>query len=1085
MGIVGQNFKDGVRDQVNARQKFLSTDDKTDKVIEAQNVNSWLRLASSVDIGIPPDLPESRLKDYQKRIDYYKQKFQLEGTNDSELARQVVLTGGTSFIKEDASGNISLANHEGINRFPGYNLTSPLGAYGFGGNEFGYRPMPGIQSAKTSYYNNGALQRADIELICFSAEQLDLLEVLYLRPGYTILLEWGHERYVDNTGQIRTVIEHGGITTALTGFFAGVSKEELQASIEQERVKRSYNYDAIHAMITNFSWTLNTDATYKITLKVITLGAVIESLKISSNSTATTLPTPETVNTQETAPAVEEAPIPTNSTLQTRLAGRFLESPLLYNLTTIVDELQFGVTFANNTFQQHPNIVQNVLSSDDTWSRTDINLILADNKGNFDKTFCPSYGSITSIPVASRDSKPNKVVGTGDLDYTAFISFDTLLSIVQAVSTIYEKEGKPYVRTEIALQDCIPMLHFPGRFSADPTVCIIPFNSVISSEVLPDGKLQLVELEENFLLGKPFAQSYPGLDIQKRQTAAPTNYVTAMNGVVNTAARQGGFNNGTKVLFPTGSLEVDPFVGYLNSVLVNIEYIIQIIDQKTDENGDVSFIDFFQELLSGINDALGGINNFKVKEDAKTHTVRIYDEACHGYLRQKATTEFKSYGVEIGKASTIIKGLSLTTQLSNEMASMIAIGAQANGNQVGENATAFSEFNAGLYDRVNPTKVIGNTTNASQKSPFEKFQDNCAAILGYVQALYPLRTLEGSPELYIEDYRWGFNLNINNITTLKKLNKDYSKFAIGYFTNQDVQLESPFIIPFKLSVTIPGLAGGTIYEKFAMDTILLPASYDNKVDYLIVGVTHDIANNKWDTTYEAYTVPVPFGVRAGLPRKAGGPKSILPWLGGNISAALPATLPATVGDIIVGIGVPVTSPAERELALWKYGTVQESDPAALPILERYTRRTPGIAAINYADDTAPWSAVYVSYIMSDSDRFFPVSTAHKNYMLAAPTAGYETITLSLAKFYNKRIQLQVGDILVQDRRDVNGNPVGYHGDIIYKIQGNTVFLTGGNLGNTAVSFQRTVPNAILAPDGSINSYSGTPYAYIVKKMRQV
>ncbi len=1085
MGIVGQNFKDEVRAQVNARQKFLSTDNKTDKVIEAQNINSWLRLASSVNIGLPPDLPDSRLEDYQKRINYYKQKFQLEGTNDSELARQIVLTGGTSFIKEDESGNISLANHESINRFPGYDLISPLGAYGFGGNEFGYRPMPGVQSAKTSYYNNGALQKADIELICFSAEQLDLLEILYLRPGYTVLLEWGHERYVDNAGQIRTVIDDGGITTALTGFFAGVSKEELQASIEQERIKRCYNYDAIHAMITNFSWTLNTDATYKITLKVITLGSVIESLKISSNSTATTLPTPETVNTQETTPTTEEQiAVPTNSTLQTRLAGRFLESPLLYNLTTIVDELQFDTTFANNTFADHPNIVQNVLSSDDIWSRTDVNLILADNKGDFEKTFCPSYGSITSIPVASRDSKPNKVTGTGDLDYVAFISFDTLLSVVQAVSTIYEKEGRPYVRTEIALQDCIPMLHFPGRFSADPTVCVIPFDAVISSEVLSDGKLQLVELEENFLLGKPFAQSYPGLDIQKRQAATPANYVTVMNGVVNTAARQGGFNNGTRVLFPTGSLQVDPFVGYLNSVLVNIEYIIQIIDQKTDESGDVSFIDFFQELLAGINDALGGINNFKVKEDGKTHTVRIYDEACHGYLRQKATTEFKSFGVEIGKASTIIKGLSLTTQLSNEMASMIAIGAQANGNQVGENATAFSEFNAGLYDRVNPTKVIGNTTNASQKSPFEKFQDNCAAILNYIQALYPLRTLEGSPELYVEDYRWGFNLNINNITTLKKLNKDYSRFAVGYFTNQDVQLESPFIIPFKLSVTIPGLAGGTIYEKFAMDTILLPSSYDKKVDYLIVGVTHDIVNNKWDTTYEAYTIPVPFAVRAGLPRKAG--RSLYsPIVQRGIAATLPTTLPASIGDLIIGIGVPVTVPAERELTLWKYGTVKESDTAALPILEKYSRRTPGLLAINYANDTYPWSAIYVSYIMSDADSIFPVSTAHKNYMLAAPTAGYETITLSLAKLYGKRIQLQVGDILIQDRRDATGNPVGYHGDIIYKIQGNTIFLTGGNLGNTAVSFQRTVPSAILTPNGSINSYSRTPYAYIVKKMRQI
>ena len=283
MGIVGQNFKEGVRNQVNARQKFFSTDDRTGEVIQAQNANSWLRLASSVDIGIPPDLPESRLEDYEKRIQYYKSKFELQGFSTNELARQVVLTGGASRFATDDTGIDFLADRAGINTRPGYNLLSPLGAYGFAGNEFGYKPMPGIQSAKTSYYNNGALQRADIEIVCFSPEQLDLLEVLYLRPGYTVLLEWGHERYVDNTGKIRTVADDGTITTALSGFFAGVTKEELQGSIEQERFNRSYNYDAIHAMITNFSWTLNPDASYKITLKVITIGSVIESLKIKSN----------------------------------------------------------------------------------------------------------------------------------------------------------------------------------------------------------------------------------------------------------------------------------------------------------------------------------------------------------------------------------------------------------------------------------------------------------------------------------------------------------------------------------------------------------------------------------------------------------------------------------------------------------------------------------------------------------------------------------------------------------------------------------------------------------------------------------
>lgn len=1075
MGIVGQNFKKAVIEQINARQKNFSLSDKTSEVIQVQNANSWMRLASSVDIGIPANLPPSRQKDYEDRVSYYKHKFGLiEG---SFLAKNLVLTGGTSAYNSEIE---ALEANIGISTNDSYTF---LGAYGYGGVEFGYRPMPAVESAKISYYNNGALARADIEIVCFSAEQLDLLEILFLRPGYTILLEWGHDRYVDNTGKVRSVKDDGTITTTFSQFFANGTKESLQECIATEKQNRSFNYDAFHGMITNFSWTLNNDATYKITLKTITLGAVIESLKISSNSSGTTVPIPEGVNVDDPAESVETTPGAAQSveanTLQSRIGSRFLESPLLGNLVSISNDLVFNYTFTNNTYQSNPNIAQSTLSGQDTWDGTDIKLILKSFGGNYDKTFCPPFGSITAIPVASRDSKPNKVLGIGELDYLAFVSFDTLLSIVQAVGIIYEAEGKPFVRTEIDLDSSIPMLHFPGRFSADPNVCIIPFDTIISPEVDPNTKkLQLLELDENFSLGKPWIKEYPGLDIAKRQAATPTNFVQVANGVAYNAGDQ-GFNNGAKLVAPTGEQKIDPFVGYLNSVLVNIEYIISVIDRHTDEAGDVKFIDFFQELLSSINDSLGSINDFQVKYDEKTHIVRIYDLHCHGYLRKQASALFKTYGVESDSKSTIIKSISLTTQLSNEMASMIAIGAQANGNQIGENATAFSEFNAGLYDRIIPTKVVGNTSASPAKSPFEKFQENCAGIYSFVNAIYPfIGTLE------VGEYKWGFNLNINNITTLKKLNRDYSRFAIGYFTNQDVQLEAPFIIPFKLSMTIPGLSGVSIFEKYAMDTILLPTSYDNKVDFLILGLTHTINNNKWDTTFDSYTVPRPIGKRAGLPRIPGGVGLFSPTSGGA-AAIFPTGLSDYFGDTIEGIGVPgVTTIAENELKIWNNGKVLESSFIGITALERYVKKTPGIPAASYSSDKQPWSGIYVSYIMGEADPVFPGSAAHKNYVNAgtANQFGYRTFVFSQASTANKNVRLQVGDVLVEERIE-NGKLVGYHGDVIYKIQGDTVYLTGGNLGNSAVSFIRKVPGGLVKPGEKVQSYSSKPYIAIVKKMQ--
>jgi hypothetical protein len=56
--------------------------------------------------------------------------------------------------------------------------------------------MPGIESATTTYYNNGALSKATINIKCFSKSQFSLLDVLYLRPGYTLLLEFGWSVYL-------------------------------------------------------------------------------------------------------------------------------------------------------------------------------------------------------------------------------------------------------------------------------------------------------------------------------------------------------------------------------------------------------------------------------------------------------------------------------------------------------------------------------------------------------------------------------------------------------------------------------------------------------------------------------------------------------------------------------------------------------------------------------------------------------------------------------------------------------------------------------------------------------------------------
>ena len=112
-----------------------------------------------------------------------------------KLAKNFILQGGSSFASLTSDGAIGV---KGPNYF-GLNYPNNLfkGAYGWGGTaEKGFVPQPGITAANTTYYNNGALSKTTINIRCYSRLQLNLIDILYLRPGYTVLFEFGHSVYL-------------------------------------------------------------------------------------------------------------------------------------------------------------------------------------------------------------------------------------------------------------------------------------------------------------------------------------------------------------------------------------------------------------------------------------------------------------------------------------------------------------------------------------------------------------------------------------------------------------------------------------------------------------------------------------------------------------------------------------------------------------------------------------------------------------------------------------------------------------------------------------------------------------------------
>ena len=132
-----------------------------------------------------------------------------------ELAQRYVLEGGIP-KEERVTIKAGTETVDGVERDLFKEVVIPRGGFARGKGStygdsrirssakdgFGILPMPGIIDAeirtKTAY---GSLRDAKINFVCHSRDQLEILELLYLRPGYPVLLEWGWLPYIGNDGK--------------------------------------------------------------------------------------------------------------------------------------------------------------------------------------------------------------------------------------------------------------------------------------------------------------------------------------------------------------------------------------------------------------------------------------------------------------------------------------------------------------------------------------------------------------------------------------------------------------------------------------------------------------------------------------------------------------------------------------------------------------------------------------------------------------------------------------------------------------------------------------------------------------------
>jgi hypothetical protein len=171
---------------------------------------------------------------------------------------------------------------------------------------------------------------------------------------------------------------------------------------------------------------------------------------------------------------------------------------------------------------------------------------------------------------------------------------------------------------------------------------------------------------------------------------------------------------------------------------------------------------------------------------------------------------------------------------------------------------------------------------------------------------------------------------------------------------------------------------------------------------------------------------------------------------------------------IVGVALPnakaLTQRAEDEFTAWKNGTLDEKD--AVRLLDKYAKATPGITAEDYSDNTQPWSAVFVSYIMLGGDPDFMKSTTHNSYVTKAMKGdnGYEAFPLGSGL----KIKPEIGCLFCKPRRgDYNFG----HCDVVFKINGNVISLIGGNLSDSVKVYTINLTDGYVIDSTNVNGNS--------------
>ena len=915
--IVGEPFDDFVKNQIKIRQSnqfggygnSLRTDDQLKYLT---NRNAWVKLASSVDVlegdiitpltgpngasggngGVIPrsnvftpgqgsginigntgtSFPQSPsgaipgLTGVQS-INYKSEKLRQIGIKDpekysgSKLAEKAILFNSiSSFNSINTSYSSSRAGVTNVN-----DLWSDSFAYGIGGTDYGIQPPPGITGATVDSINRGSIRKANVTLKAHNKFQFDIIELLYLRLGFTMMLEWGWDKYLDSeTGDIKqvenTIIEEKWFTTS-----TGISQLQMLGYIQETREKYDGNYDGFFGKVSNFTWNFNPDGTYDIAIDLITVGDVIESLKVNTVAKQklgeiTAFADPTGITEKFYGPNVTKASL-LNS------LGAFLFAKIDYMVQT-------GVTGLTSNVGGLPSL---------------------------------SYAAIrineSAIVLNSGDSR----AADNLQKYFYYVRLGTFLAELQNLIVPQIQNGTSTTPQLCISYDAFSNLisYFPNQISFDPKVCIFQFSDSLNSygditginspflgsgNVPLDSYLQvnqglthgmLMNLYINIEFLSELLVSNGGPD----QELSLFKFMQDLCNGINNAL--GGVNklepvikdDSTLVIIDqTLSVSVEDTVklevyGYnptnqVSNFVKDVKFVSKITPQfasmvsigATAAGSSTSEIDgtAFSKWSEGLVDRF----TQKILEPLVPPAAPVSGSADRELYR-KIYIRFQdanpSFFQNFYKIIGVIEKDSVLKKINDPYYSTLYL-----------KVMGFETFfvAASKFDEEQRAKGIfkpGEITNLVDKNYAfylaNAFGGIVTSILiaesetGNARNPFATQTTYTHPEISPGQARY-FEYNDTFISQGKAVYKNYitalnnNRFAATNTPSSEIGF-----IPLSFDLILEGISGIKIYNKLSINNNFLPSNYPESLNFIITKVNHNISNNSWDTSLSTISIP--------------------------------------------------------------------------------------------------------------------------------------------------------------------------------------------------------------------------------------